>query len=150
MLVFAIVRLAPVALEAYETRLDMLHWIVAALVVVLMAYAEGYRGFQLRFSPRTAARVRYLRDRPGVLRSLLAPLFAMGFFQANRRTKTVAYAGTFGIVGLVLLVRVLGQPWRGIIDLGVVVGLTWGTVSLMLSIVTALTRNTYPVSPEVD
>jgi hypothetical protein len=150
LMVFAIVRLTPVAYAAYEMRLGTLHWVVAVVFVVLMAYAEGYRGFQQRFSPRTGARVRYLRDRPDVLRSLFAPLFAMGFFHANRRTKTVAYALSLGILTLVLLVRLLAQPWRGIIDMGVVVGLTWGTVSLVFSIVAALTRNTYAVSPEVD
>jgi len=148
-MIFAIVRLTPVALAARDVGLDTMQWIVAVVFVALMAYSEGYRGFQLRFSPRTAARVRYLRDQPDVVRSLLAPVFAMGFFHANRRTRTIAYLGSMGILGLVLLVRLLAQPWRGIVDLGVVVGLSWGTVSLILSIIAALTRTTYPVSPEV-
>ena len=148
-LVFAIVRIGPRALAAYTAGLDSTQWIVAIVFAVFMAYSEGYRGFQLRFSPRTAARVRYLRDRPDLLRSLLAPLFAMGFFHANRRTRTVAYGVSLGIVVLVLLVRWLEQPWRGIVSMGVVLGLTWGTVSLAASIVTALTRDEYPVSPEV-
>jgi len=148
-LVLAIVRIGPRALAAYETHLDTTQWIVAVVFAVFMAYSEGYRGFQLRFSPRTAARVRYLRDRPDLLRSLLAPFFAMGFFHANRRTRAVAYGFSLGIVVLVLLVRMLEQPWRGIVAMGVVLGLTWGIVSLAASIVTALTRDEYPVSPEV-
>ena len=148
-LVFAIVRIGPKALAAYAAGLDSTQWIVAVAFAVFMAYSEGYRGFQLRFSPRTAARVRYLRDRPDFLRSLLAPLFAMGFFHANKRTRTVAYGLSLGIAVLVMLVRMLAQPWRGIVAMGVVLGLTWGIVSLAASIVTALTRDEYPVSPEV-
>jgi len=149
MIGFAIFRIAPRAVAAYEIGLDTTQWIVTIVFAVFMAYSEGYRGFQRRFSPRTAARVRYLRDQPDLLRSLLAPLFAMGFFHANRRTRIIAYALSSGIVVLVLLVRLLMQPWRGIIAGGVVLGLTWGIVSLAISIVAALTRDDYPVSPEV-
>ena len=147
---FAIFRIAPRAVAAFETGFDATQWIVTVAFAVIMAYSEGYRGFQLRFSPRTAARVRYLRDRPNFLRSLIAPLFAMGFFHANRRTMIVAYCFTAGIAILVLLVRMLEQPWRGIVSIGVVLGLTWGFVSLIVSIVAALTRDEYPVSPEVE
>lgn len=148
-IVLAIFRIAPKAVAAYENGLDVTQWIVTVVFAVMMLYTEGYRGFQLRFSPRTAARVRYLRDRPDLLRSLLAPLFAMGFFHANRRTMTVAYGLAFGIAVLVVLVRMLEQPWRGIVSIGVVLGLTWGIVSLTASIVAALTRDEYAVSPEV-
>ncbi len=148
-LVLAIVRIGPKALAAYAAGLDSTQWIVAVVFAVFMVYSEGYRGFQLRFSPRTAARVRYLRDRPDLLRSLLAPLFAMGFFHANKQTRTVAYGLSLGIAVLVMLVRMLAQPWRGIVAMGVVLGLTWGIVSLAASIVAALTRDEYPVSPEV-
>ncbi len=30
------------------------------------------------------------------------------------------------------LVRALAQPWRGIVDAGVVVGLTWGCVAILV------------------
>ncbi len=73
----------------------------------------------------------------------------MGFFHANRRTKITAYVLTFGIVILVLLVHQLEQPWRGIVDAGVVIGLSWGLVSLVWSTVRALTRSHYEPSPEV-
>ena len=149
MLVFAIIRIAPKAVAAYEVGLDGMQWFVTAVFAVFMAYAEGYRGFQRRFSPRTAARVRYLRDRPNIGRSLLAPVFAMGFFHANRRTMVVAYGLSLGIVTLILLARMLAQPWRGIVAGGVVLGLTWGCISLIASIVKALVRDDYPIPPEV-
>ena len=65
----------------------------------------------------------------------------------SRRTKITAYALTFGIVVLVILVHRLDQPWRGIIDAGVVVGLGWGVLSLALCIVRALTRPDFDASP---
>ena len=65
-----------------------------------------------------------------MVRSLFAPLFAMGFFHATRATKITAYVLTLAIVVLVILVHRLDQPWRGIIDAGVVVGLGWGVLSL--------------------
>ncbi|NIM63200.1 MAG: hypothetical protein GTO30_16635 [Acidobacteria bacterium] len=148
-IVYALVRILPKAVEAYETGLDGLQWSVTIAFVFFMAYTEGYRGFQLRFSPRTAARLRHLREQPTAVRAVLAPFFAMGFFHANRRTLAVAYGLTFGITILVVLVRLLEQPWRGIVAGGVVVGLTWGVVSLAASIVAALTRADYGVSPEV-
>ena len=149
LLVFANYRLAPRAVEAYEGGLTTGQWWITAAVCLFMAYAEGYRGFQLRFSPRTAARIRYLRDHPNGLHVLLAPLFSMGFLHANRRTKITAYALTTGIVLLVTLVSRLAQPWRGIIDAGVVIGLSWGVVSLVWFVYLALTRSTFDHSPEV-
>jgi hypothetical protein len=149
MLLFAIYRLTPKAVAAYEMGLSPWQWLIATLFCGFMAYSEGYRGFQVRFSPRTAARIRYLRDRPNLLRSLLAPLFSMGFFHATRRLKVTAYALTTGIVILVVLVHRLDQPWRGIIDMGVVIGLAWGVLTLGAFIVKALTRPSFEPSPEV-
>jgi hypothetical protein len=149
LLLFAIYRLTPRALEAYRDGLSTGQWLIAAVVLVFMAYAEGYRGFQTRFSPRTAARIRYLRDRPRVVHTALAPLFAMGYFHATRRTRIVAYSLTLGIMTLVILVHRLDQPWRGIIDAGVVLGLGWGVISLAACVYQALSRETYQPSPEV-
>jgi hypothetical protein len=149
LLVFAVYRLAPMAFEAFETGLTPFQWLATILVVAGMAYAEGYRGFQLKFSPRTAARIRYLRDRPSLRHSLLAPLFAMGFFHAARRTKITAFAVTISVIALVILVQLLDQPWRGIVDAGVVVGLSWGILSLAVCVFAAVTRETYDVSPEL-
>jgi hypothetical protein len=149
LLLFAVYRLTPLAMAAYEDGLTPGQWVIAAVVCAFMAYAEGYRGFQTRFSPRTAARIRYLRDKPDAVRALFAPLFAMGFFHATRRTRVTAYALSLGIIILVLIVHRLDQPWRGLIDAGVVVGLTWGIISLVASIAGALTREHYPASPDV-
>jgi hypothetical protein len=145
----AIYRLANRAVQIFSYDLEWYHWAALVISIVLTAYAEGYRGFQKRFSPRTAARARYLRDHPTLLRVVAAPLFCFGYFQATRRRKIGAWGLTIGIVLLVGLVRLLPQPWRGIVDAGVVVGLTWGTISLVVFTIQALTAPTFAVSPEV-
>lgn len=127
----AVYRLTPLALAAFSTPFRWYHWLAWAASVVIMAHAERYRGFQQRFSPRVAARALYLRDHPKVLHVIFAPLFCMGYFHATRRRKTVSISLTAGIIVLVLAVHQVPQPWRGIIDAGVVVGLAWGLVSLL-------------------
>ncbi len=61
----------------------------------------------------------------------------------------VAWVGTSGIIILVLLVNQLDQPWRGIIDAGVVVGLTWGVISLVASYIRVFSTGEYQESPEL-
>lgn len=149
LLTSATYRLAPVALEAISYELTWLHWVSLAVIVVGMAYAEGYRGFQQGFSPRVAARARYLQEHPRPLHILLAPFFCMGFFHATRRRKITSISLTLGIVMLVVLVRMIDQPWRGIIDAGVVVGLAWGIVTVGVFGLLAFFSDTYAYSPEV-
>lgn len=146
---YAIVRLTPLALEALRSPLTGLHWAALAVFVLFMAYSEGYRGFQKAFSPRVAARARYLRAHPTVLRVLLAPLFCMAYFDAPRRRRIASYALTIGVILLVILVQQLNQPWRGIVDAGVVIGLGWGLLATLLFTLQALTRPEFGVSPEV-
>jgi hypothetical protein len=114
-----------------------------------MAYAEGYKGFQKAFSPRTAARARYLRLNPRVVPVILAPFFCMGYFHATKRRKITSISLTLGIIVLIVLVSFVTQPWRGIIDAGVVVGLAWGVVSLLIFSFQALGQEHYRYSPEV-
>ncbi len=145
----AIYRLSPLAVEAFSYDFLWYHWFALVIIVFFMAYAEGYRAFQLAFSPRVAARARYLRDHPRIMHSILAPLFCMAYFHANRRRQITSISVTAGIIVLVILVRFLGQPWRGIIDGGVVVGLAWGLVSLAVFGYRALTADHFPYDPEV-
>ncbi len=145
----AVYRLAPLAVNAFLYEFYWYHWLSLALIVLFMAYAEGYRGFQQRFSPRVAARARYLKEHPRVLHVVLAPFFCMGYFHATRRRKITSVSLTVGIVILVLLVRLLPQPWRGIIDAGVVLGLIWGLVSLLIFCAAAFISKEFNYSPEV-
>jgi len=145
----ATMRLAPLAVDAFHYPFTAMHWLSLIVIVAGMAYAEGYRGFQQGFSPRVAARARYLREHPRPLHALFAPFFCMGYFHATRRRRITSISLTAGIIVLVLLVRLLDQPWRGIIDAGVVVGLGWGVVTIILFSVLAFRNTVFPYSPEV-
>ncbi len=145
----AIYRLSVFAWAAFSYPLQPRHWVTLLLCVLFMAYAEGYRAFQLRFSPRVAARAKYLRNHPRVLHALLGPLFCMGFFHATRRRKVTSISVTAGIILLIVLVRLLPQPWRGLIDLSVIVGLAWGLVSLAFFSYRAFTFEDFDYPPDV-
>lgn len=131
LLTYAVVRLAPIGWEPVaEGGLSFLHWAAYAASVGLFMYAEGYRAFQKGFSPRVAARAHALRQDPRPIRVLFAPFFCMALFAATRRRLIVSWCVSLGVVGLVVLVRQLPQPWRGIIDMGVVAALAYGALCL--------------------
>lgn len=146
---FAIVRLGQISVDAWSTQLAWQHWLTLVAWILFMAYNEGYKGFQKGFSPRVAARTAYLYKNPSWLRLVLAPLFCMGFFHISRKRQILTFALTLMIFGLVQAVSLLQQPWRGIVDLGVVIGLFWGLVTLSLFTFQALTQENYPHSPDV-
>lgn len=136
----AIGNLAPKAIEGLRRELSVTTWIATAAWIGFMAYSEGYRGFQRGFSPRVVARAAELAARPTLVRALLAPLYCMSLFAAERRRMIVSWTLAVGIVGLILVVSQLAQPWRGIIDAGVVVGLSWGLVAMLAFVVIRLVR----------
>ena len=145
----AVYRLTPLAIDAFSYAFSWYHWFSFFLILFFMAYAEGYRGFQKGFSPRVAARALYLKKNPRLLHGLLGPFFCMGFFHASRRRKITSFSVTSGIILLIILVRFLPQPWRGIIDAGVVLGLAWGVVSLIIFSFQAFTAKEFKYSPDV-
>ena len=144
LLLQALNRLTPYAIEAFELGLTPLQWAVCIAWTLLNAYAEGYRGFQKGFSPRVIARMVHLARAPRPLFVLLAPLYAMSLFHARKKRLIVARVLVVVIVGLVLTIRYLPQPWRGIVDVGVVVGLVWGTLSILWLLFAALFRGSVP------
>lgn len=145
----AIWRLTPLAIEAIAGGLTTRQWIVLVVWVVMMAHAEGYRGFHRRFSPRVVARALWLREHATPVQAALAPLFCMNLFFSSRRGAMTARILLVGIVGLIVLVRGLSQPWRGIIDAGVVLGLTIGLASVLGYAARALGGTPPPVSPDL-
>jgi hypothetical protein len=146
---YAVVRLAHPSVEAFSHELRWFHWLLLMGNTAFVVYAKAYRGFQKGLSPRIAARARSLRDEPTSLRVALAPLFCLGYFQIARRRQISMIAITISMVALIFLVRLLGQPWRGIIDTGIVVGLTWGFATIAVYSAKALTSETFAGSPLV-
>lgn len=145
----AFYKVTPYVLELFQSPLSLFHWIALVGWVAFMAYSEGYRGFQQHYSPRFAARLRWLRDHANAKQALLAPLFCMCFFGTTRKRKIVAYCLTSGIVLLVVAIKFLAQPWRGIVDVGVIVGLGWGLLSIYVYAWQALALNREIGDPEV-
>lgn len=149
MLVDAVWRLLPRALEPIlDGSLEPAGMAAYAASIVGLAYTEGYRGFQLRFSPRVIVRALALAQRGGWLIAV-APLMAMGLIHATRRRLLASWLLLLGIVGLIVLVSKLAQPWRGAIDAGVVVGLSWGTVATLIPMVRALRGKIPDIDPDL-
>ena len=114
---------------------------------VFNLYAEGYRAFQKRFSPRVVVRANYFGQNPTPVRVLLAPFFCMGLIHSARREKTIAWATTVMILCFILLLRHVPQPWRGIVDAGVVVALAWGALVMLALQARALVSGQVPDFP---
>jgi hypothetical protein len=135
----AVVRLGRVAADAftgYELGWDKLVFLV--LWVAFMGYAEGYRELQRKFAPRVVRRAYHLAANPRWHSVLLGPAYAIGLVHATRRRLITSWSIVLGIVALVILVRHAPQPWRGLVDTGVVVGLSWGLVGMGVEIVRLL------------
>ena len=149
LLSMAIGRLGAIAIEALYMELSATHWFVLVVNAVFMAHAEGYKGFQRGFSPRVIARARHVMQQPRPIIVLFAPLFCMSFFGATRARMLTTYLLTSAIVTMVMLFQYIPQPWRGILDFGVVVGLIWGVASLLTFTVRAIAGHAPDVSPEL-
>ncbi len=149
LLVFVVVRLGQIAWEAIAGGMSVTAWLLLLANCAFLAYAEGYRGFQLRFSPRVAARALYLAQQPSPLRVALAPLFCTGYFEASPRVLRTTWVGTALIIFLVIVVQRLPQPWRGVVDAGVVVGIGWGVVSLIIATARTFAERRFLISPEL-
>lgn len=139
-----IYRLSATAWQAIVSgEMQIIHWLLMGANVLFMAYSEGYQGFQKGFSPRVAARVRYLSEQAGWFNGLLAPFFCFGYFGTTRKRQIVVITLSLMLVAVVMLVGMLPQPWRGIVDAGVVVGLLWGLASFLVCIVQVYRRDNY-------
>ena len=145
----AIIRLAPIALEPIRLgKLSLWHWGLYAMSILFMAYSEGYKAFQLQVAPRVSARAVALSDSQIGWHKVLAPLFCMALFHSTRKRLITSWIVYAGIVVLIVLVRQTPQPYRGILDAGVVVGLSWGIVAIWIEFI-RVAKGKIPVDPEL-
>ena len=148
-LVDAIVRVLPLALAPLAGgELGFAGGLAYLLSVLALGYCEGYRGFARSFSPRVVARALATRQAGGWL-ALAAPLVAMGLMHATRRRLIASWCLVAMIVAFILMLRVLPQPWRGAVDAGVVVGLSWGVVATVASFIAALRGRPPTIEPDL-
>ena len=149
LLMQAIYRLTPLALEPVEAGMVGWQWALYAGSIAFNTYVEGYRAFHLQAAPRVVARAFHLAENPRPLHVALAPLFCMSLFHATRKRLIVSYCVYVGIVVLIILVRGLPQPWRGMVDAGVVVALTFGLISVLYHFGRALAGRPFALPAEV-
>ncbi|MBD3817020.1 MAG: hypothetical protein IE913_11365, partial [Halothiobacillus sp.] len=64
--------------------------------------------------------------------------YCMGYIHATRKRRIVAISVTTGIIVLIVAVHWLPQPWRGIVDMGVVSGLIYGIGAMWVYAIQAL------------
>ncbi|HLT64551.1 MAG TPA: hypothetical protein VKZ92_08515 [Pseudohongiella sp.] len=131
LLTFAIFRLSGFVMELESFEIPLWQWLVTAGWLAYMVWAEGYKGFHRAFAPRVVVRASYLAANPRPLHVLLAPLFCMGYIYATRKRQIVSIALSCMVICFILAVRMLPQPWRGIIDVGVIAGLAVGVASIV-------------------
>ena len=147
----AIYRLAPLALEPIRSG-ELVGWQWALMIVFVgfMTYSEGYKGFWKQVGPRVVGRAFHLGKAGNhPMRRLLAPLFCMSLFGATRKRLIISYCLYGGIIVLVIAVRQLAQPYRGIVDAGVVVGLGLGCCAVIYFFALALAGRALPVATDV-
>ena len=149
LLIFSVVRLSNIALEFFVYPVHIWHWLALVVWVVFMAYSEGYKGFQQAFSPRVAARLIWLRQNPKAWLVVLAPLYAMGFIYASKKRIIISCSILIMVLVFVTIALNLPQPWRPIVDAGVVVGLLWGATVTGWYIFVAIRTGTSLVNPEL-
>lgn len=122
-------------------------WLILALIILFFAYCEGYRGFQTAWSPMLVKRAYHFSsvsmpvysltkniyiDR--LIEFILAPLLSAGHICGTRRRYILSWGITIMVVLLVWGVTYMPEdtPWRSFIDIGVVVGLGWGLVFILV------------------
>ena len=149
MLLYAVYRLAQHTSTAFQSDLGLLEYAVLIINCGFMAYSEGYKGFHLSFAPRFAARVKYIQQQGSSLELLFSPFFCFGYFGTTRAKQVIAYALTLLLVLVIALMGYIPQPWRGIIDAGVVVGLSLGTASMVYWVFLELKQPAYIHDPQV-
>ncbi len=149
LLSFACWRLSAYTIESFSMPLNWMHWLVFVGWTIFMAHGEGYKGFQLKFSPRFAARCKYLHSNATWVQTLLAPLFCMAYFHAPKNRMVATWGLTLMIIVFIFAFRLIPQPWKGLLDFGVVLGLAWGIVSTLYYCFKAFTDENFSRDNEV-
>jgi len=129
LLLGGVISMGPYAMELSWAELSGLQRGVLIGYLAFMIGGKGYMGFHRGFSPRAASRAREIAREPRPLRVLLAPLYSMSLIQAPVGRLVRSWGLLLIIAAIVPVVKILPWPWRGIVDAGVVAGLSVGLLS---------------------
>ncbi len=127
----AIYRLGTRGVATIQAGLGWGEWLVLVLLTVAFVYGEGFRALDRRWVPRLVERALLLRNDPRILVRLVAPLYGLSLVGAARDDLIRGWLLTTAILGAVLIVRALPDPWRGIVDFAVAAALAWGLVAIL-------------------
>ncbi len=135
---FAIVRLGERGISVVASGLGPNQWIIFGLLLLVFVVVEGRAALQGRWVPMLVRRAGELRRSTARGHRILAPLYGMSLVGAPPRRLARAWLGTLAVVAAILLVRVLPDPWRGLIDLSVAAALAWGLGAILIQAPDAL------------
>jgi len=145
----AFTRLMPHILDAFLLGLTPFQWIVLAAWVCYMLVTEGYQGFQKNLSPRVAARMWHLVNHGRRRDLILAPIFCLGYYGSSRKRLITTWTLTIGIIFIIFVVSHFADPWRGIVDVGVVLGLGYGLLWIYIYVWRTIRNRTYVADPVI-
>jgi len=101
------------------------------LIVLVFGLAKGYFIFRQRFCRSYASRIgELIRPPVKLLYAVLAPLYCLNMIGAERRQLVRGYALVAGIILMIISVKFVPFPWRGMILTGVAVALTWAALEI--------------------
>ncbi len=127
----AIYRLGTRGVATIQAGLGWGEWSVLVLLTVAFVYGEGFRALDRRWVPKLIERALLLRDDQRLFVRLLAPLYGLSLVGTGRDDLIRGWLLTAAILGAVLIVRTLPDPWRGIVDFAVAAALAWGLVAIL-------------------
>lgn len=123
-----------------------------ALCCLFFAHAEGYKGFQKKVAPLVVKRSFLLSGTDStpdwgitvLLNYIFAPTYSVGLFRANKKRLITSWCVSMGVAIMVATAKRLPPIWRCIVDAGVVVGLSYGSLSVILLLLQALIKGELP------
>mmetsp|Transcript_38774 Transcript_38774/g.76838 ORF Transcript_38774/g.76838 Transcript_38774/m.76838 type:complete len:302 (-) Transcript_38774:152-1057(-) len=148
---YGIRKVVPIVMDGLQVMDTGFHWSLLLMTLFFFAYFEGYKGFQKGFSPRVVSRAWVVAQRPSnstappFWHKVLAPWFCIGYFHGTQKRVITSWCVTAGIFLIVIGVKKLSQPWRAILDAGVMLGLSWGAISIILIYLRSLACGKPPV-----
>ena len=128
---FAAYRLGERGIAVIRDGLGGGEWMALVGLTVVFVYGEGFLALDRKWVPGLMRRVRALRDQRSLIVRLLAPMYGLKLIGARPAALLPSWLGTAAIVGAVLVVRTLPEPWRGIVDFAVAAALAWGLVAIL-------------------
>ncbi|CAJ1454683.1 unnamed protein product [Effrenium voratum] len=152
---YGVFKVVPIVLDGLGSIEETWQWGLLVVTLLFFAYVEGYRGFQLGFSPRVVSRAWVVSEETEAAPSwhkVLAPAFCIGYFHGTTKRVITSWAVTSVIFAVVIGVKQLDNPYRAIIDAGVIVGLSgsgalcsvWGILSIIFLYLASLQKQSPP------